>query len=41
MYMDIKMDLQETGWSGMGRTHLAHDRDSCKHGDESSGSTKY
>jgi hypothetical protein len=24
---DIKMDLKEIGWEGVGCTHLAHDRD--------------
>jgi hypothetical protein len=40
---NIKIDIKDTGWDGMGCIDLAHNRDtkgSCEHGNEPSGSIK-
>jgi hypothetical protein len=45
-WVDIKMNLRETGWGGADCAELVYDRDqgpvkgSCKHGNEPSGSIK-
>jgi hypothetical protein len=36
----IKMDLKEIRWDGMDWIDLTQNRDSCKHGNETSGSIK-
>jgi hypothetical protein len=42
---NIKLDLREIGWGGMGWIDLAQDRDQwracCEHGNEPSGSIKF
>jgi len=37
---NIRMDLREIGWKGVDWIHLAQNRDSCEHGNESLSSIK-
>jgi hypothetical protein len=37
---NIKMDIREIGWGGMGWIDLPQDRDQCEHDNKPSGSIK-